>query len=106
MSRGFALVVRFRLHDDVAAKGFDALVARTTPEIERLEAGTLAYVVHSVPGEPLIRVFYELYADRAAFDAHEQQPHTKRFLADRAQYTSGVDVTFMQADSGKAPMPR
>ncbi|MEV4141662.1 antibiotic biosynthesis monooxygenase [Dactylosporangium sp. NPDC049742] len=104
MSRGFALVVRFQLHDDAAAKGFDELVARTTPEIERLEPGTLAYVVHTVPGEPLVRVFYELYADRAAFDAHERQPHTKHFLAEREQYTSGVDVTFMQAESGKMPM--
>ena len=72
-------------------------------EIERLEPGTLAYVVHSVPGEPLTRVFYELYADRAAFDVHEEQPHIKHFLAERAQYTSSVDVTFMQAESGKAP---
>jgi quinol monooxygenase YgiN len=106
VSRGFALLVRFQLHDAAAAKGFDALVARTTPEIERLEPGTLAYVVHSVPGEPLTRIFYELYADRAAFDLHEEQPHTKHFLAERAQYTSGVDVTFMQAESGKGPRRR
>jgi quinol monooxygenase YgiN len=105
-ARGFALIVRFQLHDAVAAKGFDALVARTTPAIERLEPGTLAYVVHSVPDEPLARVFYELYADRAAFDAHEEQPHTRHFLAERQQYLSGVDVTFMHAEAGKVPTPR
>ncbi|MER7001687.1 antibiotic biosynthesis monooxygenase [Dactylosporangium sp. NPDC000555] len=104
MSRGFALVVHFHLHDEKAAKGFDDLVSRTTPEIERHEPDTLAYVVHSVPDEPLTRVFYELYADRAAFDFHEQQPHTKHFLAERQQYLSGIDVTFMQAESGKGPM--
>ncbi len=102
MRRGFALFVRFTLHDEEAAKGFDELVARTTPEIERLEPGTLVYLTHSVPGEPLTRVFYELYTDRAAFDAHEQQPHTRHFLAERVRFTSGVDVTFLQAESGKA----
>ncbi len=104
MSRGFALVVHFHLHDENAAKAFDELVSRTTPEIERLEPGTLAYLVHSVPDQPLTRVFYELYADRAAFDAHEEQPHVKHFLAERRQYLSGVDVTFMQAESGKGLM--
>ncbi|WOI59693.1 putative quinol monooxygenase [Streptomyces fradiae] len=42
-----------------------------------------------------MRVFYELYADRAAFDAHEAQPHTKRFLAEREQCLAGVEVTFL-----------
>ncbi len=105
MGRGFGLVVRFELRDDAAVAGFDDLVARTTPEIERSESGTLAYVVHSVPTEPLVRVFYELYADRAAFDFHEEQPHTKRFLAEREQYISGLEVTFLQAESGKGPLP-
>src|SRR5690242_9253396 len=59
VSGGFGLVVRFRLRDPEAAAGFDALVARTLPEIGRREPGTLAYLVHSVPGEPLARVFYE-----------------------------------------------
>lgn len=104
MSRGFGLVVRFEMRDEDAARKFDQLVAQTTPEIERLESETLAYVVHSVPDEPLVRVFYELYADRSAFDFHEEQPHTKHFLAERQQYLSGVSVTFMQAESGKGPL--
>ncbi|WP_412737948.1 putative quinol monooxygenase [Krasilnikovia sp. MM14-A1259] len=101
MSGGFGLVVRFGLRDPEAAAGFDALVARTLPEIERHEPGTLAYIVHSVPGEPLARVFYELYADRAAFDAHEQQPHVTHFLTEREQFLSDVEVTFLQAVTGK-----
>ncbi|WP_033339147.1 putative quinol monooxygenase [Catenuloplanes japonicus] len=104
MSRGFGLVVRFELRDQDAADGFDALVARTTPEIERLEPDTLAYVVHTVADEPLVRVFYELYADRAGFDFHEQQPHTTHFLKEREQFLSGLSVTFLDAQSGKGPM--
>jgi quinol monooxygenase YgiN len=101
MSRGFALIVRFELRDEAAAQSFDALVAQTGPEIERLEPATLAYVVHTVPDEPLVRVFYELYQDRAAFDLHEEQPHTKRFLTEREQYLNNLEVTFLSAVSGK-----
>ncbi|MDH6116358.1 putative quinol monooxygenase [Kitasatospora sp. GAS204B] len=105
MSNGFGLVVRFELRGQEAAAGFDELVARTIPGIKEHEAGTLAYVVHSVPEEPHVRVFYELYADRAAFDAHERQPHTMAFLAEREQYLSAVQVTFLQAETGKGPVP-
>ncbi|MFI5492195.1 putative quinol monooxygenase [Actinoplanes sp. NPDC051859] len=101
MTMGFSLVVRFELRDDEAAAAFDQLVAQTTPEIERREPDTLAYLVHSVPGEPLVRVFYELYRNRAAFDFHENQPHTKNFLTEREQHLSGVHVTFLQARTGK-----
>ncbi|QKV69902.1 antibiotic biosynthesis monooxygenase [Streptomyces harbinensis] len=102
MSKGFGLVVRFELHDhQAAAAGFDDLVARTLPKIKQHEPGTLVYVVHTVPDEPRIRVFYELYADRAAFDAHEQQSHVIAFLSEREQYLSNVEVTFLEATDGQ-----
>lgn len=94
MSKGFGLVVRFHLKPG-AAEGFDQLVSETVPEIAKHEPGTLIYTVHGVEGEPGQRIFYELYADRAAFDAHEEQPHTKRFLAEREQYLTGHDVDFV-----------
>jgi quinol monooxygenase YgiN len=97
----FGLVVRFELRNEEAAADFDALVARTLPAIRECEPGTLAYLVHTVPGEPNSRVFYELYADQAAFEAHEQQPHTRHFLAEREQYLVSVQVTFLQAEHGK-----
>lgn len=43
----------------------------------------------------------ELCADRAAFDAHEAQPHTQRFLSEREQYLAGVEVTFLDVMAGK-----
>ncbi|MEU2438525.1 antibiotic biosynthesis monooxygenase [Streptomyces rubradiris] len=101
MSEGFSLVVRFTLRDEKAAAGFDELCARTLEGIKASEPRTLAYVIHTPEGEPLVRVFYELYADRAAFDAHEDQSHTKRFLAEREQYLAGVEVTFLDAIAGK-----
>ncbi|WP_037574579.1 putative quinol monooxygenase [Phaeacidiphilus oryzae] len=103
MTSGFGLVVRFELRDEASATGFDELVSRTVPQIEAQEPGTLAYVVHTAPDDPKVRVFYELYADRAAFDAHEQQPHTKHFLAQREQYLTDVQVTFIERQTGKGP---
>ncbi|MFL1429936.1 MULTISPECIES: putative quinol monooxygenase [unclassified Nocardiopsis] len=91
----FGLSVRFTLKDDAAADGFDALVAETLPLIRENEPGTLVYAVHTVEGKPLERIFYELYADRDAFDAHEEQPHVKRFLNARGAFLSSVDVDFL-----------
>ncbi|WP_405616095.1 antibiotic biosynthesis monooxygenase [Streptomyces sp. NBC_01511] len=102
MYEGFGLVVRFALRDQEASIAFDELCARTLNGIKDKEPGTMAYVTHIPVGEPLIRVFYELYADRAAFDAHEAQPHTKQFLDEREQYVVGVEVTFLDAIGGKA----
>ncbi|MFJ6212164.1 putative quinol monooxygenase [Streptomyces sp. NPDC092296] len=103
MSSGYGLIVRFELRDQAAATGFDALVGRTLVGI-RQEEGTLAYVVHSVANEPNVRVFYELYRDRSAFEAHEEQPHTRRFLTEREQYLTGLQVTFVEAETGKGPV--
>nr|WP_217240104.1 antibiotic biosynthesis monooxygenase [Streptomyces sp. AC555_RSS877] len=94
MSTGFALTVRFSLRDTEAAQQFDALVARTAEGI-RTEPGTLVYVAHTPVDEPLVRVFYELYADREAFEAHEEQAHTRHFLEAREQFLTSTDVVFL-----------
>ncbi|MDA8372616.1 MAG: antibiotic biosynthesis monooxygenase [Nocardiopsaceae bacterium] len=97
----FGLAVRFTLKDEDSASGFDALVAETLPRIRESEPGTLVYAVHRVEGKPLERYFYELYRDRAAFDAHEEQPHVKRFLDARGQYLASVDVDFLTVQDTK-----
>ncbi|MFJ7297513.1 putative quinol monooxygenase [Streptomyces collinus] len=99
---GYALNVRFTTRDADAAQRFDALVARTLEGI-RNEPGTLVYVVHEPENEPLVRVFYELYADYEAFQAHEEQEHTKRMLAERGQYLASTEVEFMTELTGKRP---
>lgn len=97
----FGLVVRFRCKDQAGAEAFDRLTAATVEQIRQQEPGTLFYVVHSVEGDPLQRIFYELYRDRAAFDTHERQEHVKRFLADREQYLSSTEVDFVMPQTGK-----
>lgn len=99
---GYALIVRFTLRDADAAQRFDALVERTLEGI-RNEPGTLVYVVHTPENEPLVRVFYELYADRAAFEAHEAQPHTQQMLAEREQYLISTEVEFLNETTSKRP---
>jgi quinol monooxygenase YgiN len=91
----FVLVVRFDLADAGKAAGFDNLVSETVDAIRRLEPGTLVYATHAVEGAPLARVFYEVYRDRAAFEEHERQPHTVRFLSECDRYVSHFRVEFL-----------
>jgi len=97
----FGLSVRFTCKDTDSAQEFDKLVAETVTQIRQHEPGTLVYAVHTVEGQPLQRIFYELYRDRAAFDAHEEQPHTRRMLADREQFLASVEVDFLALQVGK-----
>ncbi|TYB49324.1 putative quinol monooxygenase [Actinomadura chibensis] len=97
----FGLVVRFTCKDEANARAFDQLVADTVEKIETEEPGTLVYAVHKVDGQPLQRIFYELYRDRAAFDAHEQQEHTRRFLAARQELLASVEVDWLDLQVGK-----
>jgi quinol monooxygenase YgiN len=97
----FALTVRFTCKDPESAEGFDKLVAETVPQIRQHEPGTLVYAVHSVEGKPLERIFYELYRDRTAFDAHEAQAHVRRFLAERDQYLAAREVDRLSLLIGK-----
>ncbi|MFI9719374.1 putative quinol monooxygenase [Streptomyces sp. NPDC052396] len=102
MAGGFGLVVRFKLLDSQAAAAFDELVSRMLGGIRRYEPGTVVYTVHRVPDEPDVRVFYELYEDREAFDAHERQAHTRQFLEERERFVSSTEVTFLERLDGKA----
>lgn len=97
----FALVVRFDLLDAEAATAFDRLVEETAQGIRELEPGTLVYATHTVADAPLSRVFYEVYRDLEAFEEHEQQPHTRRFLDERSKYTSDFRVEFLTPATAK-----
>jgi quinol monooxygenase YgiN len=97
----FGLHVRFTCKDQAAAEAYDTLVAQTIESIKTGEPGTIVYASHTVDGEPLVRVFYELYRDKAAFEAHEAAPHTKRYLAERGQYLAATEVDWLTLQVGK-----
>ncbi|HZQ78109.1 MAG TPA: antibiotic biosynthesis monooxygenase [Acidimicrobiia bacterium] len=86
--RRYGLVVRFEVLDG-HEEAFDTLTAETVAEIEAQEPGTLAYITHTEEGSPSVRIFYELYRDVVAFEAHEAGPHVQRFLAERVAHLRG-----------------
>jgi quinol monooxygenase YgiN len=90
----FGLVVRFTLRPG-SETAFDTLTTETVTEVRQHEPGTVLYLCHEVAGAPSERIFYELYRDRDAFDAHEEQPHVRRFLAERDQHLTRTDVDFL-----------
>ncbi|MEO3811459.1 antibiotic biosynthesis monooxygenase [Sphaerisporangium sp. B11E5] len=97
----FGLMVRFTCKDEASAAAFDQLVGETIEKIREEEPGTLVYASHLVEGQPLQRIFYELYRDRSAFDAHEEQEHTRRFLAARDELLASVEVDWLSLQTGK-----
>lgn len=99
----FALVVRFTVRPGSEAE-FDQLVAATTEGIRAHETGTLVYACHRVANAPRERIFYELYADRESFNAHEAQPHTRHFLAAREDLLESTQVDFLSLADGKTPV--
>ena len=99
--QGHGLVVRFVLRTG-HEQAFDELVSKTLAGIRDQEPGTLIYVSHEVPDQPGVRVFYELYQDRDAFDVHELQPHVRHFLQARSEHVESYTVDFLNVVDGKA----
>jgi len=102
----FALVVRFDLRNDAAAAQFDGLTRRLVEQIAANEPGTVLYSTHGIVGEPLARLFYEVYADEGAFRAHGQTEHVKAFMKAREALLSARRVEHLTriADKG-LPLP-
>jgi quinol monooxygenase YgiN len=97
----FGLVVRFDLKDG-SGEVFDALTSEAVALIKEAEPGTLVYACHAVEGDAEARIFYELYRDKDAFEAHEHQEHVRRFHEKKAQYLSGEPrVEFLSLQLGK-----
>ena len=97
----FALVVRFDCRDEAAAARFDELTAEAVGQITEREPGTLLYATSAVEGEPLARIFYEVYRDREAFQAHEDGEHVKLFHARKDPLLTGTRVEFLTPGAAK-----
>jgi quinol monooxygenase YgiN len=97
----FGLCVRFTCKNQTSAEMYDRLVAETIEAIKVHEPGTLVYASHLVDGQPLQRIFYELYLDEDAFRAHEAAAHTRRYLNERDQYLASTEVDWLTLQTGK-----
>lgn len=94
----------FTLLDDKAAE-FDQLAERAAEGVRSLEPDTLVYVIHVVPKAPMQRIIYAIYRDRAAFDAHERQPHILQFVADRKSCVLATNIIDLRLKNAKvAPL--
>ena len=60
-----------------------ALLAEQAAVVRGAEPGCLVYRVHRSTGDPDIFLFYEMYADDAAFDVHRSAPHLADFRTRR-----------------------
>ena len=68
-----------------------ALLVEQAAAVRAAEPGCLAYRVHRSTSDPDLFVFYETYADDAAFDIHRKAPHLAAFRQrrDREGLTAG-----------------
>jgi quinol monooxygenase YgiN len=103
-ARPYGRILIFTLLDDRVAE-FDRLAEQSAEEVRIREPDTLVYVIHLVPNAPMQRIFYEIYRDRAAFDAHERQPYMQRFVAERRSCVLATNVIELRLKYAKvAPL--
>lgn len=81
----------------------DALAALLTEQaavIRKTEPGCAVYRVHRSTTDPDAFLFYEVYADDAAFDAHRASPHLAKYRKRREEeglLDGAVDVKMYRA---------
>ena len=87
-----------------AAKGnSDALAALLVEQaavVRREEPGCLVYRLHRSTKDPALFLFYEMYADDAAFELHQKAPHLAAYRERREKeaLTEGpVEVEIFRA---------
>ena len=68
-----------------------ALLSEQAAAVRAAEPGCLVYRVHRSTTDPELFLFYETYADDAAFDVHRKAPHLAAFRQrrDREGLTAG-----------------
>ncbi|HEX6856397.1 MAG TPA: antibiotic biosynthesis monooxygenase [Streptosporangiaceae bacterium] len=80
---------------------FDAMIGSVTEQVRAGEPGTLVFIVHAVPSAPQQRILYEVYRDRDAYQAHQQQPYLMRFEQDRREHVLATNVIELSLQPAK-----
>ncbi len=76
----FVLVVNIRIKPENVEKFMQALLANAGAA--RKEPGCKQFDVLVDPNDKAKVMLYEVYNDEKAFEAHQQTPHFKKYLAD------------------------
>ncbi len=77
-----AFTVTWQVREGEAAAAAD-IIARFAPEARR-EPGLELLMVNRSATNPSEFMFYEVFRDAAAFDAHQQTPHFKAMILEEA----------------------
>jgi quinol monooxygenase YgiN len=75
-----ARIARITVHDKDLAD-YRRIVLWEMQQAMDLEPGVLAMYAATVKGQPQQWVFFEVYADQAAYDTHRATPHFRAYLA-------------------------
>jgi quinol monooxygenase YgiN len=89
---GYVVLVEFRLRSG-SRRDFRPLVDENARTSAHEEAGCRRFDVIEPAGDPDSILLYEIYDDRAAFDAHVASRHYARFDTASAGYVVGKSVT-------------
>ena len=85
---------------------FDRLTRQVVKKVRAQEPDTLVFIVHAVPSAPMQRILYEVYRDRAAYEAHKQQPYVTAFEVDRRPYVLATNIIELGLQQAKvSPLP-
>ena len=104
-ARLFGQIAIYTLLEDRVSE-FDRLTKQVVRQVRANEPDTLVFIVHAVPSAPMQRILYEVYRDRAAFDAHKNQPYVTAFEADRRPYVLATNVIELGLQQAKvSPLP-
>jgi len=94
----YVVTVEFIIKREHAGAFLQEMVANARASRER-EPGCRQFDVCAAPDDPAALFLYELYADRAAFDAHLATPHFRAFDATVGPWIERKTVhTYTRAD--------
>jgi len=88
---GYAIIVDFRVKPGMREE-FRRLIDENARASAKREPGCRRFDVLEPLGEPDRVVLYEIYDDRAAFDAHTSTEHYARFSAESAGLVASKSV--------------
>jgi (4S)-4-hydroxy-5-phosphonooxypentane-2,3-dione isomerase len=93
----FVIYVEFTLHEQ-SVSGFMPLMLGNAEASLRDEPGCERFDVLQVPGKPHEIVLYEIYKDKAAFQAHLKTRHFQEFNSATAAHIQSkkvVELTYL-----------
>ena len=88
-----------------SAMRLDKLTARVFQHVTHHEPGTLVFANHMVAGQPLTRVFYEIYRDQEAANIHSRGEALQQLLASQDALVAGFHIDQLSLELAKGLPP-